>query len=41
MKTKTRTTEEKREIAKTESNLGFKKGMARKLQANINKGQGK
>ena len=44
MKTKTKTTEDK-EIAKNESNLGFKKGMLGKFvskkQANIRKGQGK
>ena len=43
MKTKTRTTEEKKETAKNESNLGFKKGMLGKLvsnkQANIRKGK--
>ena len=43
MKTKTRTTEEKKETAKNESNLGFKKGMLGKFvsnkQANIRKGK--
>ena len=45
MKTKTRTTEEEKETAKNESDLGFKKGMLGKhvsnKQANIRKGKGK
>ena len=45
MKTKTTTTEEKKETAKNESKLDFKKGMLGKFvwkkQANIKKGKGK
>ena len=45
MKTKPRTTEEKKKTAKNENKLGFKKGTLGKFmsnkQANLSKGKGK